>query len=340
MHDDLTYLVERVRTETTGFPRNTSQVCAADITPESLLPSDWALALVSLASWIGYALGVSDEVRLRALVGGYYYYQYILALDQLLDRPDGRRSSGGCRAADGARLVPKVRRGLAGDLSLLQLRAIREYQQLFPPASSFWDHLNRYHMLWAAALTWEREGAAYGALPLRDAMERESRKCAGLYVSCAAIALGGGREDLLPSLEQAAMVTNMIMNLIDDCEDWWDDLAAGRHNSFVALAVCHGLVPAGSPSQDSVLAAVLSGRLHELYADAVAKLSKEARQIVAPIGVKHWVRFLENIEDAARRYPTAFQATVADVTQRVFAGRTGTAKSMSIALRAKPRTEH
>jgi hypothetical protein len=67
LQDDLTYLLERVRTIESRFRSSLPLVDTAGTTLESLLPSDWALALVSLSSWIGYALGVSDEVRLQCL---------------------------------------------------------------------------------------------------------------------------------------------------------------------------------------------------------------------------------------------------------------------------------
>jgi hypothetical protein len=307
LESDLAFLFEEVRAETSRLPSDIFPVDLGDTIFDAALYTSWDFALVTLAAWIGHAVGASEEVRRRSLVACYYLYRYILHLDRLIDADR--------YALEHSPFSPGA---LGSGVTLLYFQAMRHFQRLFPPDSTFWDHLERYHIVWAEALVWERDPTRFAGLPLWEAMERESGKCAALYSSCAAIAIGAGKEELLPTLERATMLTNMLMNLVDDSRDWAVDLADGRHNSFVSLAGSHGLVPALSTTQESMAWAMMPGRLLDLYVDVIESLAEQIREIIVPLKVTLWLPFLDEQVELARAVRDEFRQTVTDVTTRLF----------------------
>jgi hypothetical protein len=274
------------------------------------LQTSWSFALISMASWIGHALGASEEVRCRCTVAFFYYYRYVLEMDQLIDSD--------LSVCTQSAFSPG---SFAGGLTLLHLLALRHYQHLFPPDSRFWDHVERYHVMWTEGLVRERDQTQFAELPLEEAMEQESAKAAPLYISCAAAAIAAGRPELLPSLERAATLTNMLMDLIDDCRDWHGDLADGRFNSFVALAAAHGLVPTVAPTVDSMLWAMTSTPLLDRYVEEIESLAERIRHIVVPLKITLWLPFLDDLTGLTREFRDEFRHKLSLGTTRLFGSR-------------------
>ena len=77
------------------------------------------------------------------------------------------------------------------------------------------------------------------------------------------------------------------MNLIDDFEDWEDDLESGVYNSFVAMASSHGFLPRDAMSvPGAIRSAMFTSPLMDVYVDTVASLLAECEAIVRPLGVE------------------------------------------------------
>ncbi|MEU3573408.1 class 1 isoprenoid biosynthesis enzyme [Kitasatospora sp. NPDC036755] len=159
--------------------------------------------------------------QLRALsVSGSYLFDYVLALDEVLDRPSARTGGG---------LL------LGG---LLQREALHGLYALLPPASPFWDHFDRYFGHFCQAVL--REEARHRGLlqPYStDELELVYAGKSAIAKGClAALAVLGGDERPLAGLEASHDAHYVAFQLADDLADWRIDYRRGHYSYPLTVA--------------------------------------------------------------------------------------------------------
>jgi hypothetical protein len=194
---------------------------------DRIAPPNWTLEW-SLPGWLGSALG-SDASNVADLtLANVLGLAYIKLQDDLSDSEVGQDDR------QAALLLSAV----------LHRKWLLVYTGLFPGGSPFWGYFERYMTQWVRA-TWAsrqkhaKPWAAWGEKELlvlghRGAPLKICAACAGLLAQ---------REGLIPHLESALdhLLTGAV--LLDHALDWSGDLAAGRHNAFVAYASARPQAP-------------------------------------------------------------------------------------------------
>lgn len=330
LQEDIAFLVEEVARDMRRFGDDVRPLPADYATAESLLPTNWSFALVTMPCWIGRGLGVAEELRRRSMVAAYYLFHFVLGADRLVDHDAGAAQLGS-HDPSSFTLSPTI----ASGLTLVHWLAIRQYHYLFQPSAPFWAALEEAHVAWGQSLRWEREPYQYLSLPLEGAMEREGKKCALLYVNCAAVVHGSNRFDCLQSIERATSEINMIMNLIDDAYDWITDLREGRHNSFVALAIAHKCIGRDSLNANNLLSAMLSTSLLDHYVHKVAVMTERVAKLLAPVASTLFEPFLDDLRDLPIQYRREFRDKISTYSRAVF---DDTGETLVAVLRAEANT--
>ncbi|GAA3005315.1 hypothetical protein GCM10010519_41370 [Streptomyces lactacystinicus] len=159
--------------------------------------------------------------QLRALsVSGSYLFDYVLALDEVLDRP--------CARTGGGLLLG----------GLLQREALHGLYALLPPASPFWGHFDRYFGHFCQAVL--REEARHRGLlqPYpREELELVYAGKSAIAKAClAALAVLGGDERPLAGLEASHDAHYVAFQLADDLADWRIDYRRGHYSYPLTVA--------------------------------------------------------------------------------------------------------
>lgn len=129
---------------------------------------------------------------------------------------DNRRSSA-------AELLPLA--------NLLYAEFFDRYRPLFSAESSFWSHFKRYLFEWSDSVSNEATGNYY-----YNDRSRIAAKAAPLKLSATAALLLTGSASSIPAAEAAVEEVLITLQLLDDYEDWEEDLAEGSYNCLLALA--------------------------------------------------------------------------------------------------------
>ncbi|RKT09848.1 hypothetical protein BX285_6957 [Streptomyces sp. 1114.5] len=159
--------------------------------------------------------------QLRALsVSGSHLFDYVLTLDEVLDRPSS--CSGGSL--------------LLG--SVLHREALHGLYALLPPASPFWSHFDRYFEHFCQAVL--REEARHRGLlhpyPRGELELVYSGKSAIAKACLAALAVLGRDERPLAWLEASHDSYYVAFQLADDLADWRIDYERGHYSYPLTLA--------------------------------------------------------------------------------------------------------
>jgi hypothetical protein len=321
LRSDLVFLKGQVEQDIRKFSSQARPLNADWSSVGSLLSTDWMFAIVSMPGWVGHALCAPDQVRRRALVGSYYIYHHVLALDRMIDADRARASANLPHSADVPSSTDRTRsvvRDIAAALPLVTSLTLRQFQHIFESNSPFWDDYDRAFTIWADAMHWERHIKSYRDISLEDGMRMESGKCAPAYISAAAVCRASGHQDRMAEVEHTIMLTNMAMDLVDDNSDWMTDLTEGRFNSFVALAAGHDLVEADIPTVDDMLAAILNTPLLDLYVDQVCALTARIERAATTIGVEFWLPLLKDLRRSATKQRDAFRTGLVSISNSLF----------------------
>lgn len=165
--------------------------------------------------------------QLRALsVSGSHLFDYVLTLDEVLDRP--------ASCSGGSLLLGSV----------LQREALHGLYALLPPASPFWGHFDRYFEHFCQAVLRE-EARHRGLVQPYSRGELElvySGKSAIAKACLAALAVLGGDERPLPRLEASHDSYYVAFQLADDLADWQIDYARGHYSYPLTVAFVRGLL--------------------------------------------------------------------------------------------------
>ncbi|GGA27405.1 hypothetical protein [Paenibacillus physcomitrellae] len=115
--------------------------------------------------------------------------------------------------------------------ALLEEEFLSLYAEIFPASTEFWLYYKRYLFQWAEAVSGENERDWFHENPIRLGHKASLVKLAGT-----GLLLQAGRKDRLQETEQAMDLTLVVLQMLDDWEDWEKDLKDGTYNSLVALA--------------------------------------------------------------------------------------------------------
>ena len=152
--------------------------------------------------------------QLRSLsVAGSFLFDHVLCLDALLDRSSPPHA---------ATLL------LSGEL---YREAVSRLHALFPPASPFWGHFDRYHAHFCQAVLAEESRHRALVHPYDDDLETiYAGKTAVAKACLAALAVLDGDEEVLACLEASHDAFYVGFQLADDLEDWRLDYRRGHYS--------------------------------------------------------------------------------------------------------------
>ncbi len=171
-----------------------------------------------LPFWLQTTFPVQREICRHIVAGNIFGFLYFLIQDAVMDTLPGEYQ---------------------GDLlplgNLLYLDFFEQYRQLFPGNSPFWSYLNQYFREWADSVARERRG--YWK-PQQDSSGPEliqlAHKAAPLKICGAAACLLNDNETAIRPLAKAIDAVVISFQLLDDWDDWREDLEIGNCSFFLS----------------------------------------------------------------------------------------------------------
>ncbi|MNC14674.1 hypothetical protein D3C75_624610 [compost metagenome] len=118
--------------------------------------------------------------------------------------------------------------------NLLYVEFLDLYRPLFPPASPFWSFFRRYITEWADSVAGEASGDYYW-----NDRSRIARKASPLKLSSTAALLLSDKPSFIADSEEMLEAVLLTLQMLDDYEDWEEDLAEGSYNCLLSLARHH-----------------------------------------------------------------------------------------------------
>lgn len=165
-----------------------------------------------LPFWLRRECGLGPRETHIMSSGNVLLMLYFFLQDDLMDN---RRSSA-------AELLPLA--------NLLYAEFLELYRPLFPAGSSFWTYFKRYLFEWSDCVSGESAGDYY-----YNDRSRIAGKAAPLKLSAIAALLLSGMESSIAAAETAIQEVLITLQLLDDYEDWEEDLAEGSYNCLLAM---------------------------------------------------------------------------------------------------------
>lgn len=168
-----------------------------------------------LPFWLQKGYGLTTEDTRKMSMGNIFFMLYFFIQDDLMDSNHS---------------IASERLPLA---NLLYIEFLNTYRSLFPHDSSFWSSFNRYITQWADSVSNERNGDYF----LNDRI-KIAYKASPLKASSTAALLLSGNDSLVPDSEEMIDQVLLTLQMLDDYEDWEEDLAEGSYNCLLSLTRC------------------------------------------------------------------------------------------------------
>lgn len=166
-----------------------------------------------LPFWLQDPCGLSPELARRMSAGNVFLMLYFFLQDDLMDSPE----------ASAAQALPLA--------NLLYVEFLATYLPLFPADSPFWSCFSRYIREWADSVSGEA-GSDYF---LNDRI-RISHKASPLKLCSTAALLLSGQTSSTYEAEEMIHTVLLTLQMLDDYEDWQQDLEDGSYNCLLSLA--------------------------------------------------------------------------------------------------------
>ncbi|WP_138494686.1 hypothetical protein [Paenibacillus pinistramenti] len=115
--------------------------------------------------------------------------------------------------------------------AMLHTEFTQIYSRIFPAASPFWGYFRTYQSEWAAAVTGELDRDWLHEDPLKM-----GHKASLVKLAAAGMLLLGGLADEITAAGLALDHTLMLLQMLDDWEDWNLDIEELSYNSLAAMA--------------------------------------------------------------------------------------------------------
>ncbi|AIQ39467.1 hypothetical protein MKX70_00715 [Paenibacillus sp. FSL R7-0312] len=170
-----------------------------------------------LPFWLQDRCGLSIPLTRQMSVGNVFFMLYFFLQDDLMDSNE----------LSAAQALPLA--------NLLYVEFLNIYRPLFPADSPFWSYFGRYISEWADSVS----GEAGGDYFLRDRL-RISHKASPLKLTSTAALLLSDQAHLITEAEEMIHGVLLTLQMLDDYEDWEQDLEEGNYNCLLSLARCYG----------------------------------------------------------------------------------------------------
>lgn len=131
--------------------------------------------------------------------------------------------------------------------NLLHLGMLRCLRRLFRSESMFWDFYDKYAEQWADSVVNEARDNYFVTNTIQT-----SGKAAPLKITVVGACLLGGCPERISALEQAVDLTLTTLQMLDDWNDWREDLQDGNYNGLLALI---GAEYSTSPAESGIMGA-------------------------------------------------------------------------------------
>lgn len=161
----------------------------------------------------GYNLSPDDTCKMS--MGNVFFMLYFFIQDDLIDSADSAHAK-----------LPLA--------NLLYIEFLNIYRSYFAPYSSFWSSFNRYISQWADSVSHERERDYF----LNDRV-KIAHKASPLKLSSTGILLLTGNDSLVAQSEDLIDDVLLTLQMLDDYEDWEQDLAEDNYNCLLSLTRSH-----------------------------------------------------------------------------------------------------
>lgn len=161
----------------------------------------------------GYNLSPDDTYKMS--MGNVFFMLYFFIQDDLMDSTDSAHAK-----------LPLA--------NLLYIEFLNIYRSYFAPYSSFWSSFNCYISQWADSVSHERERDYF----LNDRV-KIAHKASPLKLSSTGILLLTGNDSLVAQSEDLIDDVLLTLQMLDDYEDWEQDLAEDNYNCLLSLTRSH-----------------------------------------------------------------------------------------------------
>ncbi|WNS41291.1 hypothetical protein [Paenibacillus sp. MMS20-IR301] len=165
-----------------------------------------------LPFWLQDNCGLSTTLTRQMSAGNVLFMLYFFLQDDLMDNPE----------ASAAAALPLA--------NLLYVEFLNIYRPLFPPDSPFWSCFSRYITEWADSVSGESAADYF----LNDRL-RVSHKASPLKLTSTAALLLSGQADSIAGAEEMIHDVLLTLQMLDDYEDWEQDLEEGSYNCLLSL---------------------------------------------------------------------------------------------------------
>ncbi|MBP2000714.1 hypothetical protein J2Z69_001745 [Paenibacillus shirakamiensis] len=181
--------------------------------------------------------------------------------------------------------------------NLIQLKYMSIFHHYFEASSKFWHYLRTYLEEWASAVS--REGRITGGLLDTSTM---AHKAAPLKSALAGSLLLSNQEHQLAELEDAVNRTLVTLQMLDDWQDWEEDLALENHNSLLAFIRRELDIPLEAPLTTSIIEqSIYSGGILKRFAEQHSLFESNFELEIVPHLYAFHQDLLEDLQAAAAR---------------------------------------
>lgn len=183
-----------------------------------------------LPFWLQSYAGIHPETCRRIAVANLFKMMYYHLIDACMDDPE----------TDVSQQLTLA--------EFIHIEFIKNYQECLKDHDAFWTYYKKYVSEWAAAVSTEKVADFYYENPVRM-----GHKAAPVKLSVAASMMLGGREQEIDRFESAVDTALVTLQLLDDWEDWEQDLEQGSYNSLISVVQAQLNLPPGTrPSPEEV----------------------------------------------------------------------------------------
>jgi len=168
--------------------------------------------------WLIESLPIKKKVKEDLMLAGAFYSRYILTLDSTMD--DTQKD-------------PQQLPNRLILINILQIKAMELLRQLFPSDSPFWKYYDKYMLEYWKSVAWEKEHSSRIRRWCITDIERIGGKSAPFKVAGAAIAILANKEEEIAKLEKLIEYSQTAIQMIDDIDDWKDDLINNNYSYFL-----------------------------------------------------------------------------------------------------------
>lgn len=169
-----------------------------------------------LPFWFRDKYGLTREDTRQMSVGNIFAMLYFFIQDDLMDSSESTP----------AEMLPLA--------NLFYVRFMDHYRPLFPADSPFWPCFNRYITEWADSVAGETGGDYY-----QNNVIKIAHKASPLKLSSTAILLHTGHAAHMKEAEDMIHIVLLTLQMVDDYEDWEQDLTEGSYNCLLSLVRRH-----------------------------------------------------------------------------------------------------